>query len=279
MKSSRRLLTLVLLAAAALVSYLWVARSSSGESLEAGPDLGASRLSEQTGMQAPTAPAVPAPAAARTTVSPTVRAEGPSESNRGTVESIASSFYGDDWERIRPELEKRISLATVPDIQIPPWESVLDEVRRAMHVTDLAFSVWRLRYAPPEPVTLDYLVKRFTPTDLPLDERDVAAIEAFLVEPRAELQERLERLRALCNDVLAVKFSAGQYNYGPFASIHTDKLPKAAFYSDSTAVKGWSVSWGIEASEHPEFPAMLEELVGLKKRIRDDIQRYLDGRH
>jgi len=194
-----------------------------------------------------------------------------------TTGSILASFYGAEWEQVRPEIEKRISLSIVPDIPLPAWESVLDSLQAAMRVSDAVFARWRIRYAPPDPISLEYLANQFSVTGIALDERDIAALESIFVEPRAEVQGLLERLRAVCDEVLARKFRLGQYNYGPFASIRTDQLPKAAFYADSTGLRGWSVSWGIGADEDPELEVILTDLLGKKKEFALLIQEYLDS--
>jgi len=197
-------------------------------------------------------------------------------SERGiTTGATLAAFYGRDWEKVRPELEQRISLTLVPDIPLPAWESVLDRLQAAMQVSDAKLARLTARYAPPDPVRLDYLRERFEVAGLAMDDRDIVAIEAVLVEPRAEIQDRMHRVRILCNAILAQKFRFGEYNYGPFANIYTDKIPKSAFYADSIGIQGWSVSWAIAPDEDPELKSTLLELAILKKQINATIQKYL----
>lgn len=176
---------------------------------------------------------------------------------------------------VRGELAQRIDLYMQPDIPIPPWESVLADLRERMRVQDSTFERWKLRYAPPEPITLEHLAEKYSVGQLELDGRDVTALEAVLVDPRAEVQHLLERLRSSCDVLLARKFELGQYNYGLFSNIRSDRLPKRAFYADGTGIRGWSVTWGIAADEDPEIAALLAELDAARKRIRLQVHEYL----
>ena len=214
---------------------------------------------------------------ARLTEPPAVPSGAVTEPASATTGSLLATFYGQEWEKVRPELEQRISLSIVPDIPLPAWESVLDMLQVAMQVSDAVFARWLARYAPPDPISLEYITNLFSASSIALDQRDIFALESMLIEPRAEVQDLLERLRTVCDAVLARKYRLGQYNYGPFANIHTDRLPKAAFYSDSTGIRGWSVSWGIAVDEDPDLEKILKDLLGKKKQFPVLIQTYLDS--
>lgn len=218
----------------------------------------------------------PAPSAAiAPTTGPTQTGPLGSDFPPGSVGSLLVQFYGDEWETVRGELAQRIDLYMQPDIPIPPWESVLADLRERMRVQDSTFERWKLRYAPPEPITLEHLAEKYSVGQLELDGRDVTALEAVLVDPRAEVQHLLERLRSSCDVLLARKFELGQYNYGLFSNIRSDRLPKRAFYADGTGIRGWSVTWGIAADEDPEIAALLAELDAARKRIRLQVHEYL----
>src|SRR5690606_18264182 len=91
----------------------------------------------------------PAPSAAiAPTTGPTQTGPLGSDFPPGSVGSLLVQFYGDEWETVRGELAQRIDLYMQPDIPIPPWESVLADLRERMRVQDSTFERWKLRYAP-----------------------------------------------------------------------------------------------------------------------------------
>ncbi len=188
---------------------------------------------------------------------------------------MLEDFYGAEFETLRPELEKRVSLSIVLDKSLPPWESILGLVEDAMQVSDRKFESWKLQFAPPHPITVEYLGLKYDITGLSLDQRDINAIEAIVVEPRAEIDYRMAQLRALTNTVLNRMFRAGQYNFGPFCAIRTDKLPKRAFYADSVGIQDWVISFGVGEEEDPGFPPLLHELNAWKQKIRSIVADYL----
>ena len=197
------------------------------------------------------------------------------EFSPGSVGALLVQFYGEEWVAVRGELAQRIDLHMQPDMPIPPWESVLEDLRKRMRVQDSTLKAWKLRYAPPEPITLEYLAERYADVGLKLDGRDITALEALLIEPRAEVHDLLGRLRSSCDALLARKFELGQYNYGLFSNIRSDRLPKRSFYTDGTGIRGWSVTWGIAEDEDPDIAALLARLFAGKNLIRQQIHEYL----
>ncbi len=195
-----------------------------------------------------------------------------------TPGEVLSAYFGPEWESLRPEYAKRIKLDLVLEQPLPKWGSVLAELRAAMRISDAVYERWKLRWGVPQPITIAYLVERHDATDLALDARDLDALEAVLVEARAELSVELQKLRALTDAVLEQKFLRGEYEYGPFAALGSAKLPKFAFHADSAAIRGWSVSWAVGRDEDPEIRATLDELDRIKSRTRAVVAKYVAER-
>lgn len=194
----------------------------------------------------------------------------------GSIGAFASGFYGAEWEQLRDELAQRIDLSAKPDIPIPAWGSVLDDLRKAMRIREVIYRGWLLRFAPPSPMTLAYLHASYPNAETELDERDLKALEAMVVDHRSEVETLLQQLRSVCDAILASKFQLGQYDYGPFSNLRSHHAPRSAFYNDSTGIRGWSVAWSIAESEDPEIARVLGELGQLRGRIAAIIRGYLD---
>jgi len=195
----------------------------------------------------------------------------------GSIGANLAAFYGAAWPELRSELAQRVDLDVAPDVPLPEWDRVLDELREKMRVRDAIVDRWRHRYAPPDPVSVEYLVEKFLPTDLAVDSRDVRAIESVLVEGRAEVQQRLEDLRVVCDGILVQKFASGQYDRAPYSNIRAEHVSPRAFYRDFAAIRGWVVTWGIEEGEDPELSVLLADLERLRERMVREIEQYLAG--
>jgi hypothetical protein len=193
----------------------------------------------------------------------------------GTTGDVLEDFYGAEFEALRPELEKRVRLSIALNKPLPPWESILGLVEAGMQVSDVKFERWKRHFAPPDPITVEHLTQIYQIDGLAIDQRDINALEALLVEPRAEVDDRMDQIRALTNTVLHRMFRAGQYNFGPFTAIRTDKLPKRAFYADSVGIQDWVISFGIGEEEDPGFEPLLQDLDSWKKKIRGIVAQYL----
>ncbi len=212
---------------------------------------------------------------AREVETPGVPAVGHSDERVGSIGWNLAEFYGAEWGTLRSTLAQRIDLDLQPDVPLPPFERVLDELREQMRIGDRVFERWRERHAGPDPVTVEYLTRTFHTEGIGLGMRDVAAIEAGLVEIRAEIQGRLERLRSLCDAVLARKFQLRLYDRAPYANITSDKIPARAFHLDGTAIQGWVVTWGIAEDEDPDLSGLLADLGGLSRRRMQAIRDHL----
>jgi hypothetical protein len=274
----RRALILLAVLGAAAVAVLGLRRTSSPTSVEKGgevrdahssPDRGqaASPAESDRRVSAPTN----SPPAAAVAAGPFARGSGPG----GRAGAVLEDFYGERWPELREQLAKRIDLDLALDRPLLPWESVRPRLADAMRVSDAAFARWQRTWLIPRPLTLDFLGEQARDLNLELDERDLDAVEAQVVDACAESEFELTRLRAIVDGLLRSKYQRGQYQYGPFATIASDLVPSPAFYMDSVAIDDWTASWGIAVDEDPEIAPILAGLRERKARMLETIESYL----
>jgi len=276
MNSKTLLLGLVLVAAAG--ALLWFRSDSNAErgTAGAGPTFTATAPPSPPSLQAPVEITRDALAQPSNSPPPAPEPEAATTAKYGTAESVLAEYYGADWERVRPLVQKRILKLDLPlTAPFVPWEKVLPEVCSRMRVDDVTYSSWHSMFGVPRPVTIAYLVDNLGGEEVPIDEHDVAAVETLLAETRTAIDDKSAQLRGVIDSVLSQKCQLGQYNYGPFADIDTRCTPKRAVYADGTAISGWALSWGVAEDEHPELAGLRKDVAELKKRARQIVAAYL----
>lgn len=263
------------LLAVGIVLYLSSGRPRSSDHHAPTPDGVDNKASEPPGLDTPTVQVQRSsaiPASTEVPIASTYEETVPS-SLPPIAGDFLKDFYGNDWDRVRPLVSKRIPLEARLDIIFPPWEVIRDQVCEQMRVTDAKLERLKRSYILPAPLTADVLSRMFPGTVI--SEFDLLALDNELAEVRQLVDACFQDYKRAVDSVLVLKCAQGNFDYAPCTIVDRKHASAQQIFADDCIISGWVIAFDVAEVDSQELPEIMQRLRNLQSQARRIISRFL----
>ncbi|MDF1799913.1 MAG: hypothetical protein P1V81_12105 [Planctomycetota bacterium] len=203
---------------------------------------------------------------------------------------ILAAFWGDDWPRVRAELEEH---GLLPDElpEIRPWVEVSESHAWCLNPTsdvkgDLYYRTlmaWpgaefddtadlvSASYAKATPKSLAKYLQ--VPELANLDDQQVFELEERMAETNAELDGLIRSFMDGIGEAVSYEFRMGAIERAPLTFLESEQYTEdQGFYGHTAQAGGWASRVQLTESEYPDLAVMRRQILDMRSRRTGEVR-------